>query len=176
MSLLRWFGVGLALAVGAGAGAGEKDEAKRREARELLATVKGEGFYRLRDPKPREVVAKIQALGADAAPAVAELLAEGLKKRDDGWIQVYRPLYILEGLGEHAKLALPDIVKALDDEHPINVSQASRVLAKIGPGAKAALPKLEAIWTAEPKSLAKDEAGKAITAIDPKAAEKLGVK
>ena len=176
MSLARWcLGVGIALAaVGAGR-ADEKSEVRQKEARELLATVKNAGFYGLRDPKEKVAIAELQKLGADAAPAVAAMLTDGLKTRKDGWIQVYRPLYILQGLGEHAKVALPDIIKALDDDHPINVTAAARVLEKIGPAAKDALPKLETIWGSE-TAKSKEEAGKAIKAIDPKAAEKLGIK
>ena len=89
--------------------------------------------------------------------------------------KVYRPLYIMEGLGEHAKVAVPDIIKALDDAHPINVMAASRVLGKIGPAAKDALPKLEKVWADQAKDSAKKVVGDAIKAIDPKAAEKLGI-
>lgn len=176
MSLARWcLGVGIALAVVGAGRADDKSEAKQKEARELLATVKNAGFYGLRDPKEKVAIAELQKLGADAAPAVAEMLADGVKTRKDGWIQVYRPLYIMEGLGEHAKIAVPDIIKALDDDHPVNVGAAAKVLTKIGPGAKDALPKLEKIWGSETTKFAKEQTGKAIKAIDPKTAEKLGI-
>ena len=55
------------------------------------------------------------------------------------------------------------------------MTAAARLLEKIGPAAKDALPKLETIWGSE-TAKSREEAGKAIKAIDPKAAEKLGIK
>src|SRR5262249_52857304 len=106
-----------------------------------------------------------------------EMLAEGLKNRKAGWIEVYRPLFLLDGMGEHAKVAVADVIKALDDEHSVNVAAAARVLEQIGPPAKDALPSLRRVWESPgPRGAAKEEAGKAIKKIDPKLAEKLGVK
>jgi hypothetical protein len=178
MALSRWslaIGVGLALTWGS-ARADERSEANRREAKELLATVRDAGFYALRDPKEKDAIAKLQKLGPDAAPAVAGMLAEGLKARKNGWIQVYRPLYILKGLGKDAAPALPDVIKALDDEHPINVNAAAQVLAGIGPAGKGALAKLEHLWAARSGDAEDVVLGRAIQAIDPKTAERLGIK
>ncbi len=177
MCASRWcWGFGIALGLVAGsARADEKSEAKQREAKELLAVVKDAGFYGLRDPKEKEAIARLHKLGADAVPAVTEMLADGLKNRKQGWIEVYRPLFILRGFGEDAKVALPDLIKSLDDEHPINVFAAAKVLEQIGPPAKAALPKLEKVWAAETTDGPKVDIGRAIKAIDPKAAQRLGI-
>ena len=177
MCASRWcWGFGIALSLVAGsARADEKNDAKQREAKELLAVVKNAGFYGLRDPKEKEAIEKLHKLGASAVPAIAELLADGLKNRKNGWIEVYRPLFILRGFGEDAKAALPDIIKALDDEHRINVFAAAKVLEQIGPPAKAALSKLEKVWAAEKNDGPKVDLGRAIKAIDPKAAQRLGI-
>lgn len=153
-----------------------KKQARASEVRELLNLVKNKGFYALRDPKEKEAIAKLQKMAEDAAPVVAEMLTEGLKNRKKGWIQVYRPLYILEGMGEHAKAALPDVIKALDDEHLINVGEAATVLGQIGPAAKEAVVKLQKIWEKqEQREGTKRLAADALKKIDPKAAEKLGI-
>jgi HEAT repeat protein len=151
-------------------------EARDLEIRELVGFLKTKGYYALRDPKEKEAIAKLQKMSEHAAPAVAGMLAEGLKNRKDGggWIEVYRPLFLLEGMGEHAKVALADITKALEDNHPINVAEAARVLERIGPPAKDALPSLQRVWESSGKDSAK-MAASAIRTIDPKTADKLGI-
>lgn len=164
----------IALFATASACADDKSDA-RREADKHLAVVKNAGYYGLGDRNEKAAIAALHKLGADAVPAVAQVLADGLKNRKNGWIQVYRPLYILRGFGKDAKAALPDVITALDDEHPINVSAAAKVLEAIGPAAKDALPKLEKVWAARTKDKPATAVGRAIRAIDPKAAERLGV-
>jgi HEAT repeat protein len=117
-----------------------------------------------------------------AAPAIATMLAEGHKNRKEpkGWIQVYRPLYILKGMGEHAKVALPDVIKALDDPYGPVAGAAADVLGNMGPTAKGAGPDLLRVWEKSRKIPGRPGATKALAAalkkIDPEAAEKAGIK
>jgi putative heme-binding domain-containing protein len=152
-------------------------EGRDREVRELVEFLSHTGYYGLRDPKEREAVAKLQKLGEYAAAPVAAMLTDGLKNRGNGWIEVYRPLYILKGMGEHAKVALPDVIKSLDDEHGINVGAAADVLAAIGPAAKDALPALLKAWGKSEKSSGYTctALAAALQKIDPEAAEKAGI-
>jgi hypothetical protein len=137
----------------------------------------GKGYYSLRDPKEKEAIARLHALSEQAAPALAGMLAEGLANRKAGWIEVYRPLFILDGMGLHAQAALADIIRALDDQHPINVHAAAKILARIGPPAKDALPKLQRVWESPTsKEGTKQAMASAIKSIDPEAANKLGIK
>jgi hypothetical protein len=142
----------------------------------MLAVVRGKGFYALRDPQEKLAIAGLRQRSEHAAPAVAAMLADGLKNREHGWIEVYRPLFIMDGMGVHARAGLPYIILALGDKHPINVDAAARVLAQIGPAAKDGLPELQRAWeSAMPDSNARKSTATAIKAIDPKLAEKLGI-
>jgi HEAT repeat protein len=174
-------GVMLLLAVGAARADDQpNDRAKEnrsQEVRDLVDFVRHKGYYALADTKEKEAIAKLRMMAEEAAPVVARMLTEGLKNRESGWIEVYRPLYILEGMGEHAKVALPDIIKALDDKHLINVGQAARVLGQIGPSAMDAVAKLQQVWEKPMQSESTRKlAADAIKKIDPKTAEKLGIK
>src|SRR5205814_5096688 len=96
------------------------DEAARdREIRDLVASMNNTEVDALQDPKSKEraAIEKLQRMSEHAAPAIATMLADGHKNRKEpkGWILVYRPLYILKDRGEHAKIALPEVIKALDD-------------------------------------------------------------
>jgi hypothetical protein len=159
--------------------AGAADRAARQdEVRRLMRVVRDQGFYGLRDPKPARAVEALRRYADDDAPAVAALLVEGLKNRGRGWIEVYRPLYLLKGMGPAGKVALPDVVKALDDQHPINVGAAAEVLADIGPAAKEAVPALTRAWERSktaPRS-AQDSLAAALKKLDPEAAARVGIK
>ena len=121
--------------------------------------------------------------GTQVAPELAKLLAQGHENRKQGWIQVYRPMYIMTGMGLALKVAVPEISKALSDQHFINVNQAAVLLAEIGPDAKSALPELKKAWDTVEAS--NDDAGrklkmknvlaKAMIAIDAEAAKQAGV-
>ena len=95
-------------------------------------------------------------------------------------IQVYRSLYILKGMGEHAKVALPDVIKALDDQYGVIAGVAAELLANIGPAAKGAVPDLLRVWEKSQKIPGRPGATKtladALKKIDPEAAEKAGIK
>jgi hypothetical protein len=86
------------------------------------------------------------------------------------------PTIISTSLPEN-KDGMPDIIKALDDKHLANVRQAAGVLRQIRPAAKNAVARLPQVWEnpKQPQST-KKVAADAIKKIDPKAAEKLGIK
>ena len=138
----------------------------------------------LKDPKSKErtAIEKLQKMSEHAAPAIATMLADGHKNRKEpkGWIQVYRPLYILKGMGEHAKVALPDVIKALDDGYGPVAGAAAEVLGNMGPAAKGAVPDLLRVWEKSRKIPGRPGATKALAdavkKIEPEAAEKAGVK
>ena len=154
-------------------------EARARQARaaELLKQVKAVGFYGMRDPGPKLVIEEVRGMGKDAAPAVAEMLATGLKERKRGWIEVYRPLYVFQGMGKESLVALPDLIRALEDDHPVNIGQAAKVLQEIGPAARKAFPALLAAWKAGQRKEwnAMKPLAAAMKAIDPQAAAAAGV-
>ena len=157
--------------------ADEQAEARAGEIRELVEFLSRKGFYALRDPQEKEAIAKLKAMSEQAAPAIAEMLTEGLKNRERGWIEVYRPLFILESMGPSAKVALADISKALEDEHQANVTAAARVLERIGPAAKNHLPSLRRVWESPNlRDSTKQAVERAIKNINPESAEKLGIK
>ncbi len=151
--------------------------ARRAQAQVLVAQVSRAGYYGLRDPAERVAIEKLRALGEDAAPALRAMLVKGLLERRQGWIQVYRPLYIFQGMGKAPLPALPQIISALEDEHSINVVAAARVLGQIGPEARQAFPALQAAWKRfqEQSGGATRELAAAMKAIDPDAAMKAGV-
>ena len=192
------FLAGVVLAIGVGwftPSAGAADQAKAdqaaardREVRDLVASLNNaefnafNAFNALKDPKHRVAIEKLQKMSEHAAPAIATMLAEGHKNRKEpkGWIQVYRPLYILKGMGEHAKVAMPDVIKALDDQYGPVAGAAAEVLGSIGPAAKGALPDLLRVWEKSRKIPGRPGATKALAdalkKIDPEAAEKAGIK
>ena len=184
-------GVVLAIGVGwftpsAGAAAQAKADdqaaARDREIRDLVAFLNNTGVDALKDPKERAAIEKLQKMSEHAAPAIATMLADGHKNRKEpqGWIQVYRPLYILKGMGEHAKVALPDVIKALDDPYGVIAGAAAEVLGNIGPAAKGSVPDLLRVWEKSRKIPGRPGATKALAGalkkIDPEAAEKAGIK
>ena len=189
------FVAGVVLAIGVGwftPSAGAADQAKAddqaaardREIRDLVASLNDTGVDALQDPKSKEraAIEKLQKMSEHAAPAIATMLADGHKNRKEpkGWIQVYRPLYILKGMGEHAKVALPDVIKALDDRYGPVAGAAAEVLGNIGPAAKGAVPDLLRVWEKSKKIPGRPGATKALAdalkKIDPEAAEKAGIK
>ena len=189
------FVAGVVLAIGVGwftPSAGAADQAKAddqaaardREIRDLVASLNNTGVDALKDPKSKEraAIEKLQKMSEHAAPAIATMLADGHKNRKEpkGWIQVYRPLYILKGMGEHAKVALPDVIKALDDQYGPVAGAAAEVLGNMGPAAKGAVPDLLRVWEKSRKIPGRPGATKALAAalktIDPEAAEKAGIK
>lgn len=169
----------LILVLGAVAGEDKskvEQDAKTAEVRSLLDEIRNKGLYDLRGPKEKEAIEKLQKMGKDSAPFIGEMLADGLRNRQKGWFEVYRPLYLFDGMGEPAKVALPDIIKSLDDEHPTVVARAVSVLGAIGPAAKEASPKLQKLWAKpEQKDRMKQAIADALKKIDPPAAEKLGI-
>ena len=186
-------GVVLAICVGwftSSACAADKAEsddnaaARDREIRDLVASLNNTGVEALQDPKSKEraAIEKLQKMSEHAAPAIATMLADGHKNRKEpkGWVQVYRPLYILKGMGEHAKVALPDVIKALDDGYGPVAGAAAEVLGNMGPAAKGAVPDLLRVWEKSKKIPGRPGATKALAdalkKIDPEAAEKAGIK
>ena len=200
MSMPKWsrpatvFIAGVILAIGAGwftPSAGAADQAKAddqaardREIRDLVASLNNTGVDALQDPKSKEraAIEKLQKMSEHAAPAIATMLADGHKNRKEpkGWIQVYRPLYILKGMGEHAKVALPDVIKALDDGYGPVAGAAAEVLGNMGPAAKGAVPDLLRVWEKSTKIPGRPGATKALAdalkKIEPETAEKAGIK
>ncbi len=188
------FVAGVVLAIGVGwfaPSTGAADQAKAddqaardREIRDLVAFLNNTGVDALQDPKSKEraAIEKLQKMSEHAAPAIATMLADGHKNRKEpkGWVQVYRPLYILKGMGEHAKVALPDVIKALDDGYGPVAGAAAEVLGSIGPAAKGAVPDLLRVWEKSRKIPGRPGATKALAdalqKIDPEAAEKAGIK
>jgi len=190
------FVAGVVLAIGVGwftPSAGAADQAKAddqaardREIRDLVASLNNTGVDALNDPKSKEraAIKKLQSMSEHAAPAIATMLADGHKNRKEpkGWIQVYRPLYILKGMGEHAKVALPDVIKALDDQYGVVAGAAAEVLGNIGPAAKGAVPDLLRVWEKSQKIPGRQGArstkalADALKKLDPEAAEKAGIK
>ena len=189
------FVAGVVLAIGVGwftPSAGAADQAKAddqaaardREIRDLVASLNNTEVDALKDPKSKEraAIEKLQKMSEHAAPAIATMLADGHKNRKEpkGWIHVYRPLYILKGMGEHAKVALPDVIKALDDGYGPVAGAAAEVLGNMGPAAKGAVPDLVRVWEKSRKIPGRPGATKALAAalkkIDPEAAEKAGIK
>jgi hypothetical protein len=184
-------GVVLALGVGcftpsAGAAVQAKTDdqaaARDREIRDLIASLNNTEVDALKYPKAKAAIEKLQKMSEHAAPAIATMLADGHKNRKEpkGWIQVYRPLYILKGMGEHAKVALPDVIKALDDGYGPVAGVAAEVLGNMGPAAKGSVPDLLRVWEKSRKIPGRPGATKALAAalkkIDPEAAEKAGIK
>ena len=189
------FVAGVVLAIGVGwftPSAGAADQAKAddqaaardREIRDLVASLNNTEVDALKEPKSKERagIEKLQKMSEHAAPAIATMLADGHKNRKEpkGWIQVYRPLYILKGMGEHAKVALPDVIKALDDPYGPVAGAAAEVLGNMGPAAKGAVPDLLRVWEKSKKIPGRPGATKALAdalkKIDPEAAEKAGIK
>ena len=160
------------------------DAARDREIRDLVASLNNTELDALKDPKSKEraAIEKLQAMGEYAAPAIALMLADGHQHRSEpkGWIQVYRPLYILKGMGDHARVALPDVIKALDDRYGPVAGAAAEVLGNLGPLAKGAVPDLLRVWEKSTKIPGRPNATKALAdalkKIDPEAAEKAGIK
>jgi len=188
------FIAGVVLAIGVGwftPSAGAADQARAddqaaapdREIRDLVASLNNTEVDALNDPKSKEraAIEKLQKMSAQAAPAIATMLAEGHKNRKEpkGWLNVYRPLYILKGMGEHATVALPDVVKALDDPYGPVAGAAAEVLGNMGPAAKGAVPDLLRVWEKSRKIPGRPGATKALASalkkIDPEAAEKAGI-
>ena len=158
--------------------------ARDQEIRDLVASLNNTEVDALKDPKSKEraAIEKLQKMSEYAAPAIAMMLADGHKNRKEpkGWVQVYRPLYILRGMGEQAKVALPDVIKALDDGYGPVAGAAAEVLGNLGPAAKGAVPDLLRVWEKSRKIPGRPGAtkalGDALKKIDPEAAEKAGIK
>jgi hypothetical protein len=180
------FGIGWFTPSAGAAGQAKADDqaARDREIRDLIASLNNTEVDALNNPKSKEraAIAKLQKMSEHAAPAIAAMLADGHKNRKEpkGWIQVYRPLYILKGMGEHAKVALPDVIKALDDQYGPVAGAAAEVLGNMGPAAKGSVPDLLRVWEKSRKIPGRPGATKALAAalkkIDPEAAEKAGIK
>src|SRR5438477_6529012 len=192
------FVAGVVLAIGVGwftPSAGVADQAKAddpaaardREIRDLVASLNNLEFNGSNSPKDRKdraAIEKLQKMSEHAAPAIAKMLADGHKNRNEpkSWLQVYRPLYILKGMGEHAKVALPDVIKALDDRYGPVAGAAAEVLVNMGPAAKGAVPDLVRVWEKSQKIPGRQGArstkalADALKKIDPEAAEKAGIK
>ena len=157
--------------------------ARDREVRDLVASLNNTEVDALQDSKSKErtAVEKLQQMSEHAAPAVAKMLADGHKNRKEpkGWIQVYLPLYVLKGMGEHAQVALPDVIKALDDGYGPVAGAAAEVLGNMGPAAKGAVPDLLRVWEKSRKIPGRPNATKALAdalkKLDPAAAEKAGI-
>lgn len=153
-------------------------EARSAEARQLIDLIKTKGYYELNGTAEKAAVARLREMGDESAPAIAEWMAASWQNRRQGnWLLVFRPLHVLDGMGVHGKVALPDIVKALDHEHPAVVAKAAVVLDKMGPAANDAVPALQKVW--EQPDLtenSKKRIADAIKSISPQAAEKLGIK
>lgn len=150
--------------------------------KQLLSLVDGAGFYGLRDPEEAKAIVELRKHPDQAAPELTKMLATGHQNRKRGWIEVYRPMYIMEGMGSALKAAVPEIAKALNDDHGINVGQAAELLTEIGPDAKEAMPALMKAWEkaeastldARRKQLQKNMLAKAMLTIDPEAAKQAG--
>jgi len=187
------FVASIVLAIGVGwftPSAGAADQAKAddpaaardREIRDLVASLNNTEVDALKDPKSKEraAIEKLQKMSEHAAPAVAAMLAEGHKHRKEGSLHLSRPLYILKGMGEHAKVALPDVIKALDDGYGPVAGAAAEVLGNMGPAAKGAVPDLLRVWEKSRKIPGRPGATKALAdalkKLDPEAAEKAGIK
>ena len=164
--------------------ADDQAAARDREIRDLVASLNNTEVDALKDPKSKEraAIEKLQKMSEQAAPAIATMLADGHKNRKElkGWVQVYLPLYILKGMGEHAKVALPDVIKALDDGYGVVAGAAAEVLGNMGPAAKSAVPDLLRVWEISTRIPGRPDATKALAdavkKIDPEAAEKAGIK
>src|SRR5262249_10491845 len=153
--------------VGAGDPARPDDQAaaRDREIRDLVASLHSfefTPFNAVKDPKDKAAIEKLQKLSEHAAPAVAAMLAEGHKNRKESWLHVYRPLYVLKGMGEHAKVAVPDVIKALDDPYGPVAGAAAEVLGNLGPAAKSAVPDLLRVWEKSTKIPGRPGATKAL--------------
>jgi hypothetical protein len=188
------FVAGVVLAIGVGwfppsasaadqARADDQVAARDREIRDLVASLNDlefNGSNAPKDPKHKAAIEKLQKMSEHAAPAVAAMLAEGHKKRKESYLHVYRPLYILKGMGKHAKVAMPDVIKALDDGYGVVARDAAEVLGNLGPAAKDAVPELLRVWEKSRKIPGRPGATKALAdalkKIDPEAAEKAGIK
>ena len=192
---LTVFVAGVLLAIGVGwftpsagaaapAKADDQAAARDREIRDLVASLNNTEVDALKYPKSKEraAIEKLQKMSEQAAPAIATMLADGHKNRKEpkGWVQVYLPLYILKGMGEHAKVALPDVIKALDDGYGPVAGAAAEVLGNTGPAAKGTVPDLLRVWEKSRKIPGRPGATKALAdalkKIDPEAAEKAGIK
>jgi hypothetical protein len=83
-------------------------------------------------------------------------------------------------MGDHARVALPDVIKALDDRYGPVAGAAAEVLGNLGPAAKGAVPDLLRVWEKSTKIPGRPGATKALAdalkKVDSEAAEKAGVK
>ena len=83
-------------------------------------------------------------------------------------------------MGVDAKVALPDVIKALDDGYGHVTGAAADVLANMGPAAKGAVPDLVRVWEKSRKIPGRPGATKALAdalkKLDPEAAAKAGIK
>ncbi len=143
----------------------------------LIDQVKGAGFYGLQDQKAAKAVAQLREHAEQSAPLLAKMLTEGLQHRKVGWIMVFRPMYILEGMGPAAKVALPGVLQALDDEHQINVGQAADLLVEMQADPQEAVPALlKALEKAKTqKRSAKRALSRALLKLDPQSAAQAGI-
>ena len=150
---------------------------------EYVVLLRGAGYYGLRDQEEAKAIAELRKHPEQAAPELVKMLADGHGNRGRGWIEVYRPMYIMQGMGPALKVAVPKIAEALSDEHGINVGKAAELLAEIGPDAKEAMPALLKAWEkveaakldARRKQLQKNTLAKAMLAVDSEAAKQAGI-
>jgi HEAT repeat protein len=82
----------------------------------------------------------LAAIGPDAAPAVADLLALLADTRED--MQRIDVVRVLEAIGPGASAAVTDLTALLADANNDLRTEVARALGAIGPGAQAALPAL----------------------------------
>lgn len=144
----------------------------------LIKLVSKAGYYGLKDPKEKAAIAELRKHADQAAPKLAEMLAVALRDRKmNNWISLYRPLYLMQGMPEAIRLALPDVTKALADTHIVNVAGAARLLTELGPEAKSATPALLEAWdkVKDKRVTARAIVAKALKAVDPEAAAKANI-
>ena len=109
-------------------------------------------------------------------------LLDNRSHEETSWDEVLLGLELLDlkGMGVDAKVALPDMIKALDDPYGLVAGVAADVLGNIGPAAKGAVPDLLRVWEKSRKIPGRPGATKALAdalkKIDPETAEKAGIK
>jgi HEAT repeat protein len=85
------------------------------------------------DPEARDRLRRMGPEAADAAPALAEAIGSGDRRL------CLDAMFVLEGLGEHARAAVPALVEALHDDDMDISAQAAETLGAVGYDAVPAL-------------------------------------